>query len=199
MSDTLEFFFDYVSPMSYFAFHRIKGVQARTGCEVAYRPMLLSTVMKETGNRPPGMISSKGDFYKSDFKRHAKRYGIPFNYNPDFPLNTFIPLTMTVGLSGSEDQQRFMQVCFFHMWAEPKNLADESVLDGIFQQEGFDADHLKSLAANTDHRKTLKANTHEALERGVFGAPTFFVGDELYFGQDRLDFVEDAVSERLWV
>lgn len=199
MSETLEFFFDYVSPMSYFAFHRVKDVQERLGCEIAYRPFLLSTVMKETGNRPPAMVAAKGEFYQNDFKRHGKRYGLNFNNNPDFPLNTFAPLTMTVGLSGHADQYRFMKSCFFHMWEEPKNLADEAVLEDVFTRDGFDFDALKSLYADAENRQKLKANTREALERGVFGAPTFFVGDELYFGQDRLDFVEDALTAKKWV
>ena len=95
MSGRVEFCFDFVSPMSYFAFHRLREIQSRTGCEVDYKPVWLFEVMKQSGNQPPGTIPAKRDFYFSDTVRHAKRYNLPWKWNADFPLNTLHLLRMT--------------------------------------------------------------------------------------------------------
>lgn len=199
MSGQVEFCFDFVSPMSYFAFHRIKEIQWRTGCEVDYRPVWLFEVMKQTGNQPPGTLPAKRNFYFADTIRHAKRFNLPWKWNPDFPLNTLHLLRMAEGLRGSDDFERFIETCFHNMWGEPKKISEISVAQSFLSDAGFDVEALFALSENANSKESVKANTQSAIDRGMFGAPTFFVNGELYFGQDRLDFVEDALTEKAWV
>lgn len=196
---TVEFCFDFVSPMSYFAFHRLQGVQERTGCTIDYRPIWLYEIMKANGNRPPGEVPAKRNFYFVDTLRHAKRFGLPWTFNPDFPLNTLTHLRMCAGLLDTPDSERFIRACFHHMWGEPKNIEKADVTRALLTSEGFDANALFELAELDASKEIVKQNTASAIERGAFGAPTFFVEGELYFGQDRLDFVEDALTSRQWV
>lgn len=199
MTGTIEFCFDFVSPMSYFAFHRLKGVRERTGCKIIYRPIWLFEVMKQTGNKPPGSLPPKRNFYFADTKRHAKRFDLPWNWNTDFPMNTLHLLRMAEGITDVADQQRFIETCFHGVWGEPRNVSDMAVTRDMLEAAGFDPVSMFSLSEEVDVIARVKANTQSAIDRGMFGAPTFFVEGELYFGQDRLDFVEDAVSAKAWV
>lgn len=196
---SVEFCFDYVSPMSYFGWIRLKEMRQRLDFEIRFTPIFLGGVMQATGNRPPGMIQAKGDFMKLDISRHCKRFRVPFSFNPDFPLNTRALLRTTIGLAGHPDFEKLVDAGFRHMWVEPKNLGDDEILRRVLEQEGFDADVLLDLAVRQENKDKLLENTEGAVARGVYGAPSFFVGDQLYFGQDRLDFVEDALTEKAWV
>lgn len=199
MSGRVEFCFDFVSPMSYFAFHRLKEIEARTGCEIDYKPVWLFEVMKQTGNRPPGSIEAKRNFYFADTIRHAKRFDLPWAWNQDFPLNTLHLLRIAEGLRGSSDHVRFIGTCFHHMWGEPKNVADLTITQQFLTDADFDVESLFALSEEPDIQARVAKNTQSAIDRGMFGAPTFFVDGELYFGQDRLDFVEDALTNKAWV
>jgi 2-hydroxychromene-2-carboxylate isomerase len=199
MSKSVEFCFDYVSPMSYFGWTRLKEMRARMGFEIQITPVFLGGIMQATGNRPPGAVAAKADFLQLDIGRHCKRYTLPFRFNPDFPMNTRSLLRATIGYLENPDLERLIDLGFHYGWVEPKNLADEVVLREVLAAEGFDPDELMALAAQQDNKDRLLLNTQNAVARGVFGAPTFFVGDAMYFGQDRLDFVEDALTNRVWV
>tara|TARA_Y100000052_G_C2955469_1_gene89795 strand:+ start:11071 stop:11670 length:600 start_codon:yes stop_codon:yes gene_type:complete len=199
MSLKLEFCFDFVSPMSYFAFHKLKGLKERTGCDVEYIPVSLQQIMVETGNRPPGTVEAKRNFYFADTIRHAKRYNLPWGFNPNFPMKTFRLLCMAQGLMATDQAQDFMKTIFHHSWGEPRNVGDKAVMWDLLSADGFDADKLYAMSDDQVIKDRVKANTDRAIARGMFGAPTFFVGDELYFGQDRMDFVEDALTARAWV
>ena len=199
MTASVEFYFDYLSPMSYFGFHRLKALRERTGCDVVMRPMSLQGVMEATGNRPPGLVANKGKFYALDFQRHAKRFGLPFQVNPAFPMNTIRSRRLTAGLLDADQLLPVMGWIFHNTWAEPKDISDKSVLYDVLKDGGFDAEALFELSNLQSNKDLIRKNTKIAVSRGVFGAPTFFVGDDMYFGQDRLDFVEDALTERAWV
>ena len=153
MPKRLEFWFDVGSPTAYLAHTQMPGIAERTGVEIAWKPMLLGGVFKETGNAPPGDVPAKSAYYGVDLPRFAKRYGVPYKRNPFFPI-------MTLGL---------MRGCLA-------------------------ADALFAATQEPAIKQQLIANTEEAVARGAFGAPTFFVGDEMFFGQDRLDFVEEALA-----
>ena len=114
-------------------------------------------------------------------------------------MKTFHLLCMTEGLLAEGDAMKFMTDMFHHAWGEPVNIGDKDLLRTLLLKRGYDADTLFDMSDNMDIRTRVKANTDKAISRGMFGAPTFFIGDELYFGQDRLDFVEDALTDRLWV
>ncbi len=197
MAKTLEFFFDYVSPTAYLAWHATPDVLERTGAEIVYRPMFLGGVMQATGNRPPGMVAAKGEYMNHDMARCARRIGVEMFMNPAFPMNTLRALRATVGLAGEpETQERFMAACFNASWGapEPKNLGERSAVEEICADLDLDAERILAMGSDDGLKDALMANTNEAVERGAFGAPTFFVGDEMFFGHDRLDYVEEALA-----
>jgi 2-hydroxychromene-2-carboxylate isomerase len=193
MAKTLEFLFDFGSPASYLAYERLPELLGRTGARAVYAPMLLGGVFKATGNASPATIPSKGRWMNADLARWARRYGTEFKRNPHFPINT---LHLMRGATGLTDDPRFMAYCdavFEAMWREPKNLGDPAELAAVLEGIGITADEFRALVERDDVKERLKAATETAVERGVFGAPTFFVGDEMFFGQDRMDFVEEAL------
>ena len=199
MSKTLEFFFDYVSPWSYIAWVQLDTLKARTGCHIAMRPMFLGGVMQATGNRPPATVEAKGRHMWQDLSRCSRKLGVPFAPNRDFPLNTLPVLRMTAGMEEADDLTDFVSLCFYNMWVEPKNISDLAVLRDVFGAAGLDADALFAMSQDEANKARIKENTDVAIGRGAFGAPTFFVGENMYFGQDRFDLIEDALTECRWV
>jgi 2-hydroxychromene-2-carboxylate isomerase len=194
MPKTVEFLFDFGSPASYLAYKRIPQLVARTGAQVDYVPMLLGGVFKATGNASPATVPAKGRWMNADLARWAKRYGTPFNRNPFFPINT---LHLMRGATGLIEDVRFMAYCdvvFDAMWLEPKNLGDPAELAPVIRRAGVEPDDFRALVEREDVKARLKATTEAAVARGAFGAPTFFVGEEMFFGQDRMDFVEEALA-----
>lgn len=195
MGKTVEFFFDLGSPASYLAWTQVAGICDRHGAELRYRPLLLGVVFQATGNASPAMIPAKGRYMFTDLGRFAARYGVPFAMPPGFPINT---LSLMRGLTGTQllAPERFetlLDVLFTGLWAKQLNLGDAAVLDVTLRQAGFDPAAFQALAAEPQVKATLKQVTEEAVARGVFGAPTFFVDGQMFFGQDRLDFVEGAL------
>jgi 2-hydroxychromene-2-carboxylate isomerase len=192
---TIEYFFDVGSPTAYLAWTQLPKIAAETGAEVAWRPMLLGGVFKATGNASPVTVPAKGRWMNDDIARWARRYGVPFAFNPHFPINT---LTLMRGAAGLQmrrpaDFLRYLDVVERAMWEAPKNLGDPAVLAATLAAAGFDADEFIALVSDPEVKAKLVATTEEAVARGVFGAPTFFVGDAMFFGQDRLDFVREAL------
>lgn len=198
MAKTLEFFFDYMSPTSFLGWAVVPGVIERTGAELKIRPMFLGGVMKATGNQPPGMVAAKGKYMQQDMARCCQRHGIKIYSNSHFPLmNTRILTGATLRLEDDPEQQKkLVDAGFKHVWGLPEggiNTGDEGEFKKAFGAEGFDADRLWELGNDPETKAMLRANTEEAVERGTFGAPTFFVGDQMFFGHDRLDYAEEAL------
>jgi 2-hydroxychromene-2-carboxylate isomerase len=160
------------------------------------RPMLLGGVFKATGNASPATVPAKGRWMFDDLARWAQRYGVPFVHNPNFPVNTLPLMRIATGVQMTQPES-FLRCCdaiFNAMWREQCNLADAAQLAARLAGAGLEAQALLALAAQADVKARLIATTDEAVARGVFGAPSFFVGDQLFFGQDRLDFVRDALA-----
>jgi 2-hydroxychromene-2-carboxylate isomerase len=199
MARRFEFFFDYVSPTAYLAHYLAREVAERTRAELVYRPFFLGGVMQATGNRPPGTVPAKGAYMQRDLQRCAKRVGVPLFMNPYFPMNTRGLTRATLGLDDDPAlRDRFIDACFRHCYGiedgiDPANPAD---LKTMCDAEGFDFDQIVALSEAPENKDKLRANTDEAVARGVFGAPSFLVGDELFFGHDRLDYVEEALTEQ---
>jgi 2-hydroxychromene-2-carboxylate isomerase len=190
---TVEFFYDFTSPTAFLAWTQLPKIAARTGAKLVYRPMFLGGVMQATENRPPGTVAAKGRWMQADLERWAKRYGVSFARNPHFPMLTLLTQRIAVGLQGRPEFERYLEAVFKAAWLDQKNIADKAVLAEVLAAAGLDAPALIALADDPANKEKLKANTDEAVARGAFGAPTFFVGDEMHFGQDRLDFVEEAL------
>jgi 2-hydroxychromene-2-carboxylate isomerase len=194
MSKTLEFFFDFGSPASYLAWTQLPRIARDAGAQIVWRPMLLGGVFKATGNQSPVMIPSKGAWMLKDLARFAKRYGAPMAFNPNFPINT---LTLMRGAAGYQDNERFeryVKTIFEALWVQQKNLGKLEVVAEVLSAAGFDPAEFERLISDEAVKERLKATTEEAIKRGVFGAPTIFVGSEMHFGQDRLDFVTEALA-----
>ena len=187
MSAKLEFFYDYVSTYSYLANSQLDGF---ADAEIVYRPMFLGAVMDATGNRPPGMVAAKGRYMGQDLMRWVERYDLPFEMNPVFPQNTLKALRLSMVAMDSGVFDVVHKALFAAMWTEERDLSDLAVIAEIAEGAGIPADAIE----NPDIKARLKANTEEAVSRGVFGAPTFFVGEKMFFGNDRFDFIREALA-----
>lgn len=193
MSRELEFFFDVGSPASYLAWTQAPGLCRRTGATLRYRPMLLGGVFKATGNASPAAVPAKGRYSGRDMQRFARRYGVTLNQNPHFPVNTLMAMRLAAAAVDSDQRDTVLAALFEGMWLQERDLSDLDVLGRTLAEAGLDSAHWATLAQDQAVKDNLNATTEEAVERGVFGAPTFFVGEEMFFGQDRLDFVEEAL------
>jgi 2-hydroxychromene-2-carboxylate isomerase len=194
MPKQVEFFYDFVSPTAYLASTQLPAIAKRTGARIVYRPMFLGGVMQATENRPPATVRPKGEWMRADLQRFARRYGVPFVFNPHFPMMTLMVQRAASEWVARPDFERYLATIFNAAWQDRKNIADKAVLAEILASAGLSPDEFFAAAENPANKEKLKATTDEAVARGVFGAPTFFVGDEMHFGQDRLDFVEEALA-----
>jgi len=193
---TIEFFFDFGSPTSYLAWTQLPKIAAEAGARLVYRPMLLGGVFKATGNASPVTVPAKGRWMFDDITRWARRYGVPFAFNPAFPINTLALMRGAAGLQLREPERlaAYIAAVFTALWVQKKNLGDTAVLAATLAEAGFDAEAFAALVADPEVKAALVSTTEEAVARGVFGAPTYFVGTQMFFGQDRLDFVREAVA-----
>lgn len=194
MSRELEFFFDVGSPASYLAWTQAPGLCRRTGATLRYRPMLLGGVFKATGNASPAAVPAKGRYSGRDMQRFARRYGVTLTMNPHFPVNTLMAMRLVTAALDNEQHDTVLAALFEGLWLRERDLSDIDVLGRTLTEAGLDPSHWAALAQDQAVKERLKATTEEAVARGVFGAPTFFVGEEMFFGQDRLDFVEEALQ-----
>lgn len=192
----VEFFFDLGSPASYLACAQLPKIAAQANAEVVWRPMLLGGVFKATGNASPVTIPAKGKWLMSDLARYARRYGVPLTLPSNFPINTLALMRGATGLQmrQPEDFQRYVRAVYHALFAEGRDLGDPAVVAEVLTEAGFDAAALLAMTGDPEVKQRLVQVTEEAVARGAFGAPTFFVGDTLFFGQDRLEFVAEALA-----
>lgn len=195
MNKQVEFYFDVGSPASYLAWTQIARLAERHGAEVVYQPMLLGGVFKATGNASPASVPAKGRYTRIDFERFARRYQVPFAQNPFFPINTMQLMRGAVALLDGDQFQPYVDAVFRAIWVKGQNMGDPDVVARVLGGQGFDVAGLLQQINDPAVKERLRQITERAIERDVFGAPTFFVGDEMFFGQDRLDFVEAALAE----
>lgn len=191
----VEFFFDYGSPFSYLADTQLPGIAARVGASITHRPMLLGAVLKATGNTSPMAVPAKARHMGRELERWADRYGVPFRSNP-FPFlrNTLRLMRGAVASRGLGVFERYHPAVFAACWADALDLGDDEVFRSVLRRAGVDADELLRAIDEQSTKDELRRATEIAVERGVFGAPTFFVDDEMFWGNDRLDWVERALG-----
>jgi len=194
MTKTIEFFFDFVSPTAYIAHQVLPKIADKAGATLEYRPMFLGGVMKATGNAPPAMVPAKGAWMSQDLDRWCKKYGVSYKFNPHFPVNTLPVMRGACALHDSDVFPAYLDAMFNAVWQEEKNMAEPAEIAGVVSGLGLNAEEFALLCQKPEWKQKLKANTDEAVERGAFGAPAIFVGDDLYFGQDRLFMVAEAVG-----
>ena len=194
MSKSVEFFFDVGSPTVYLAATQLSKIAGRHGAPVLWRPFLLGGVFKATGNVSPATVPAKSRYMGDDLERFARRYEVPFLFNPFFPVNTLALMRGAVAYQQQGRLDQYIEAIFSAMWVTGKNMNEPTIVAEVLDTIGIEAQEFLVAIAAQDVKDKLKSNTEEAVERGAFGAPTFFVGDEMFFGQDRLDFVEAALA-----
>lgn len=194
MSKTVEFWYDVQSPTAYLAYWQLKKIAGSTGATVDYRPMLLGGVFKATGNQTPVNIEAKGKWMFFDMSNYARKYGVPLRPNPYFVFSS-LPLMRGAILAQQRGElDRYNDTIFNGIWRDAKNLGDPAVIVETLKEAGLDAGAYVEGIQQQDVKDKLIANTEEAVGKGVFGAPTFFVGDKMWWGQDRLEWVEEELS-----
>jgi 2-hydroxychromene-2-carboxylate isomerase len=198
----LEFHFDFGSPNAYLAELVLPQIEQRTGAKFDYVPVLLGGVYKATGNLSPGEslrgIKNKPEYNALETERFLRRHHITqFKSNPFFPVNTLMLMRGVVAAQFEGLFELYFRAAYYHMWVEPKKMDDPQVFRAAFLSSGLDIDRLIARAQQNDIKKRLIDNTSRAVARGEFGSPTFFVGDEMFFGKDRLREVEEEIVEQL--
>ncbi len=197
MSKQVEFFFDFGSPYSYLAFHQLPKIAQARGAEIVWQPILLGGVFQATGNHSPVEVALKGAHFGVDLQRWARHFGVTFQMNPYFPINTLPLMRGAVALQMRDDKaglERYMAAVFGAMFEKPRNMGLPEVIGTVLHEAGFDPAQFLAMINEQPVKDQLKKNTNDAVARGVFGAPTFFVGQEMYWGQDRLHFVDEALA-----
>lgn len=193
MTKSVEFLFDFGSPTSYLAYKQLPKIASRHGARIVWTPILLGGVFKATGNSSPVLVPLKARYMNSDLARFAKRYGVVLNFNTHFPVNTLPLMRGAVAYQQTNNFDVYVNAMFDAMWAHPRNLNDPAEIAHVLRDISIDPDDFLSRIDRGDVKEKLKANTEAAVARGVFGAPTFFVDGEMFFGQDRMDFVEERL------
>jgi len=195
MSKSLEFYFDFGSPTAYLAYKRLGQLSDQYGLQISYMPMLLGGVFKATGNTSPVAIPAKGQYMLThDLPRFAQRYGVELNFNPHFPINTLNLMRGAIAAGRLGCLDAYVSAMYDAVWVDGKNMGDAEVVEQVLKEKNLDSQALLELSQDAEVKAELITNTEAAVARGVFGAPTFFMGDDMYFGQDRLDFVEQALQ-----
>ena len=195
----VEFHFDFGSPNAYLSHLVIPDIERRTGAKFDYVPVLLGGVFKLTNNRSPAEslagIRNKPEYQRLETARFVQRHGITrFAPNPFFPVNTLVLMRGAIAAQRIGVFERYVDEVYRHMWAEPKKLDDPDVLRAALFESRLDGDRIFALVQTQDVKDELLANTQRSVERGTFGSPTFFVGEKIYFGKDRLHDVEEAIG-----
>jgi 2-hydroxychromene-2-carboxylate isomerase len=187
---TLEFFYDFVSPYSYLASTRVEEVARRTGAELRWRPFLLGGVLKAADNKAPADTPAKYRHLKVDVGRWAGRLGVPLAFPEKHPFSTVLAMRCALAAEARGKLVPFTHAAFRAAWVEGRDLTSPEVLSALATSVGLEG---ALVAAAPEYKAALVAQTEEAVRRGAFGAPTFFVGEEMFVGNDRLDFVEQAL------
>jgi len=202
----VEFHFDFGSPNAYLSHLVMADIAARTGVSISYVPVLLGGVFKATGNMSPAQslagIKNKGEYQRLETNRFLNRHGISrFQANPHFPVNTLQIMRGAVFARQHDSVDpgfyaRYVNAVYDHMWGEPKKMDEPDVIAGALAESGFDAQQIMQGASQPEVKQALISNTERSVARGNFGSPSFLVGDEMYFGKDKLDDFEQNIMDR---
>jgi len=201
MANSVDFIFDFGSPNAYLAHKTLPDIVARTGAEFRYVPCLLGGIFKATGNQSPmaayASIPSKLAYEQLEMRRFIEKHGIgAFTMNPHFPVNTLMLMRGAVAAEAGGYLMDYIETGFAAMWETGRKMDDPEVFAATLTESGLDGQALLESTQDPNVKAKLVANTGSAVARGVFGIPTFFVGDAMFFGKDRLGQVEQAIAAR---
>jgi len=199
MSKTVEFIFDFGSPNAYLAWHAIQPILARTDAALDITPCLLGGIFKLTGNQAPWMsyanVKGKLDYERLEMTRFISLHGLSkFKMNPHFPVNTLILMRGAIAAKQGGVLEPYVKAGLTAMWEDGDNMSDPAVFAAVMTKAGLDGAGLLAAAQDPAVKSKLADNTDRAVARSVFGVPTFFVEDDMFFGKDRLDQVEAAIA-----
>jgi 2-hydroxychromene-2-carboxylate isomerase len=194
----VEFLFDFGSPNAYFSHKVIPGIEKRSGAKFEYVPVLLGGIFKLTNNKPPmvafGEVKGKLAYEQLESQRFIKHHNLTaFKFNPNFPVNTLALMRIAVAAKAAGELMPFVDAAFRWMWEDGRKMDDPEVIRASLLESGLDAERLIAASQTPENKQQLMANTEAAANRGVFGSPSFFVGDQLFFGKDRLRDVEEEI------
>lgn len=195
MGKTIDFYWDFGSPATYLAYTQLPRIAREAGATLVSHPVLLGGVFQATGNRSPVEVPAKGRWILADLMRFARRYGVPFVMSPHFPVNTLTLMRGAVGLQMRGDPRfdAYLDAVFRAIWADGRPMGDPAAVAEVLATIGIDPAEFMALVGDPAVKEELKRRTQAAVERGMFGAPTMFVGDAMFWGQDRLDWVAEAL------
>lgn len=196
MGKRVDFFFDVGSPASYLAWTQLPGMCQKAGAQLVYKPMLLGGVFQATGNASPVTVPAKGRYVNMEYQRYARRYGVPLAMNSHFPIITLHLMRVVMGVQMKLPQQfnDVLVAVFKAMWIDDLNLNEPALTSRTLESAGLTLAQVEGLIGDPEVKAALRANTEEAVGRGVFGAPTTFVGEEMFFGQDKLDLIKEELA-----
>jgi 2-hydroxychromene-2-carboxylate isomerase len=194
MSKTVEFYYDYGSPASYLAWTQLPDRCRRLGATLVHKPILIGGLFKITGNVSPVTVPPKGAWFFDDAARHAAHYGVAFRKNPYFIINSLPLMRGAMWAAREQCIEQFDRIMFEACWINERNLNDPEVIEAVIKDGGLDADVVAAAIQTDEIKQALIRATQDAADRGLFGVPTMVVGDEMHFGQDRLDWVERALA-----
>jgi len=201
MGQNPQFLFDVGSPNAFLSHEAIPAIERRIGVRFDYVPVLLGGIFKATNNKSPAEtlagIKNKREFQAVETARFLKRFNVqPYVWNPFFPVNTLNLMRAAVAAQFEGVFETYVEAAFHHMWREPKKMDDPEIALAAFKASGVDAAKLFARAQDADVKARLIENTQSAVERGAFGSPTFFVGNEMFFGKEQLRDVEEMIVGR---
>lgn len=199
MTKTIEIIFDFVSPNAYLVWQPLRELAARQGAEIQITPAFLGGMHKLTGNAPPFIrdaeVKGKNAYANLEMQRFIAKHGLHrFKMNPKFPFNSINLLRMLVSLKGN-DQIKFIEALSPAIWEEELDVTDAAAVATVLTQAGFDAEALAAKAQEPAIKQAVVDNTEKAAARGAFGIPTFFIGEELFFGKERLGQIEEMLEK----
>jgi 2-hydroxychromene-2-carboxylate isomerase len=193
-----QFLFDFGSPNAFLSHQAIPAIEQRIGVKFEYVPILLGGIFKATNNRSPAEtlagVKNKPEYQAIETERFVRRFHVkPYTWNPFFPVNTLNLMRAAIAAQREGVFAPYVDAAFHHMWVEPKKMDDPEVAIKALASSGLDAAKLFARAQEADVKAGLIENTQRAVERGAFGSPTFFVGNEMFFGKEQLREVEELV------
>ena len=196
----IEFYFDFASPNAYLSHKVLKQIVEKKNVEVKYIPVLLGGIFKATNNKPPMEqffgVKNKNEYQNLEMERFIKRHGLHnFKMNPHFPVISLQIIRGAVAAEMDGYLDDYIDKVLVHMWEEPKKMDDPEVIKTAYDESGFDSEKLMAQMQDPDVKAKLISNTEAAVERGVFGIPTFFIDDEMFFGKDTLWQIEEILEK----
>ena len=200
MNKTVEFIFDFGSPNAYLSYKAIPAMLERTGAELKITPCLLGGIFKATGNKPPfvafGDVKSKIRYERKEIERFCIKHRLGnFKLNSNFPINTLMLMRGALVAERDSELTKFVEAGLKAMWEDDQKMDDPEVFTAVIEKAGFDSKRLMQQMQDDDIKAALASNTEQAVARGVFGVPSFFVGEEMFFGKDRLNQVEEELMK----